>query len=87
LGKYHPASADSHSYPESFAVSRRNTVVSSATSISRQITGSVPIALTNICVSDSQPGPQRAVKPDAYANNFASSVSKALTNRTSAGLG
>ena len=88
MGKYHPASADSHSYAESFAVSRRNTdIVSGAIAISRSITGSVPIALGNICISNSQPGWQRAGKPDAYANNFASCVSKALRNRTRADPG
>jgi hypothetical protein len=77
LGKYHPVSADSHSYAESFAVSQPGAI-----SISRWIAGSVAIAVTGICISRSQPGCQRAGKPDAYANNFASGVSKALRNHT-----
>jgi hypothetical protein len=82
LGKYHPASTDCHSYAESFAVSRRNTdIVSGAISISRWIAGSVALAVTDICISPSQPGWQGAGKPDAYANHFASCVSKALRNR------
>jgi hypothetical protein len=81
LGKYYPASANSDSYAESFAVSRRNTdIVSGAISISRWI------AVTDICISHSQPGRQRAGKPDAYANNFASCVSKALRNQFPADL-
>ena len=76
MGKYHPASANSHSYAESFAVSRRNTdIVSGAIAISRSITGSVPIALGNICISNSQSGWSgscRTGKPDAYANDSAS---------------
>ena len=87
MGKYYPASADSDSYADSFAVSRGNTdIVSGAISISRWIAGSVAIAVTGICISHSQPGWQRAGKPDAYANNFASCVSKALRNRFPADL-
>ena len=81
MGKYHPASADSHSYAESFAVSQPDAI-----SISRWIAGSVAVAVTNICISRSEPGCQRAGKPDTYADNFASGASKALRDRTPADL-
>jgi hypothetical protein len=70
LGKYHPASADSHSYAESFALSQPDGI-----SISRWIAGSVAVAITNICISHFEPrwsDSCRTGKPDAYANNSAS---------------
>jgi hypothetical protein len=70
LGKYHSASADSHSYAKSFAVSQPGAI-----SIPRWIAGSVAIAVTDICVSHFEPswsGSCRTGKPDAYANSFAS---------------
>ena len=82
MGEYHPASADSHSYAESFAVSQPGAI-----SISRSIAGSV--AITNICISRSEPrwsDSCRAGKPDAYASNFASCASKALRDCTPADL-
>jgi hypothetical protein len=82
LGEYHPASALSYSYAESFAVSRRNIdIISGAISVSRGITVSVAIAVTNIRLSHSKSGWQLAGKSNAYADIFASCVSKALRNR------
>jgi hypothetical protein len=66
LGKYRPASADSHSYAESFAVSRRKLDV---------VSGAIAIGITNICISHSESGWScscRTGKPDADANNSAS---------------
>jgi len=82
LGKHYPASANSHDYAKSVPFSDSDT---DFFSVANCIDDTIRLANINICISCSDlhwAGNCRTGKPDACANNFATSISKELRNRT-----